>query len=216
MSTRLGPAAPGPGSPESEVLRRFRSFAASALRRGEPAPPALDGLRANERRTAALLDSWTAAAVEVAGNGGEGLRGALDPLLESFRTSLKQTSSSRRTKGAPRTQRRAVSAAIDRVADAFLALDVEDGRIVDANPAAGALLGVARDALLGVESVSFVAEGRRDAWWIEIDTISEGGEPRRFHSALRDAGGGEIPVDCSVTRFARRDRPLALVLARPL
>jgi PAS domain S-box-containing protein len=216
MSTRLGPAAPGPGSPESEVLRRFRSFAASALRRGEPAAPALDGLRANERRTVALLDSWTAAAIEVAGHGGDGLRGALDPLLESFRTSLKQTGSSRRTKGAPRTQRRAVAAAIDRVADAFLALDVEDGRIIDANPAAGSLLGVARDALLGVESLSFVAEGRRDAWWTELDTVCEGGEPRRFHSILRDTGGREVPVDCSVTRFARRDRPLALVLARPV
>lgn len=216
MSTRLGPAAPGPGSPESEVLRRFRSFAASSLRRGEPAPPALDGLRANERRTAALLDSWTAAAVEVAGTGGDSLRGALDPLLDRFRTSLKQTTTSRRTRGAPRSKRRAVSAAIDRVADAFLALDVEDARIVDANPAAGALLGVARDALLGVEAVSFVPESERAAWWTELDAMSEGSEPRRFHAHLRDASGNEVPVECSVTRFARRDRPLALVLARPL
>jgi PAS domain S-box-containing protein len=215
MATRLGPAAPSPGAPESEVLRRFRSFAASALRRGTAAQPALDGLRGNERRTAALLDAWAAAAAEVAGDSGDTLQRALDPLLKQFRSSLKQTSTNRRTRGAPRSRRRAVIAAIDRVSDAFLAIDANDGRIVDANPAAGALLGVARDALLGVDGLSFVPESERSSWWTELDAMTEGAEPRRFHSCLRDASGNEIPVECSATRFATRDKLLALVLARP-
>jgi PAS domain-containing protein len=205
MTARLGPAAPGPGAPESEVLRRFRSFAASALRRGnEGAAPALDGLHGNERRTAAVLDSWAEAAALVAGAEGEALRGALDPLLQRFRTSLRQTSPQRRSRGAPRARRRAVIAAIDRVsdiflaleadsADIFLALEADSGRIVDANPAAGSLLGVARDALLGIDAMSFVPEEQRGAWWSELG----------------------ITVECSLTCFATRDRTLALVLARP-
>jgi len=215
MATRLGPATPGPGAPEAEVLRRFRSFAAAALRRGDASQPALDGLRANERRTAALLDAWTASATEVAGDAGDALQCALDPLLQQFRTSLKQTATGRRTKGAPRSRRRAVMAAIDRVSDAFLALDANDGSIADANPAAGSLLGVARDALLGVDGLSFVPEELRGSWWTELDAIVEGAEPRRFHSSLRDVAGNEISVDCSATRFSTRNKLLALVIARP-
>lgn len=216
MTARLGPAAPGPGAPEAEVLRRFRSFAASALRRGnEGAAPALDGLHGNERRTAAVLDSWAEAAALVAGAEGEALRGALSPLLQRFRTSLRQTSPQRRSRGAPRARRRAVIAAIDRVADIFLALEADSGRIVDANPAAGSLLGVARDALLGIDAMSFVPEEQRGAWWSELDAMSEGTEPRRFASSLQDATGGRITVECSLTCFATRDRTLALVLARP-
>lgn len=216
MTSRLGPAAPGPGSAETEVLRRFRSFAASALRRGDAtAAPALDGLRANERRTAALLDAWACSAAEVAGDSAEALSRELEPLLTRFRTSLKQTGTGRRSKGAPRSKRRAVSAAIDRVADAFLALDANDAAIVDANPAAGALLGVARDALLGIDALSFVPEPERGAWWTELDAMVEGAEPRRFRSSLRDAAGNAVAVECSVTRFTTRSRPLALVVARP-
>ena len=215
MEQRLGPAAPAPGAPETEALRRFRSFAASALRRGEAPEPSLDGLKANERRIAALLEAWAAAATEVAGDGGEVLGEALSPLLQRFRTSLTRTGSGRRAKGAPRTRRRAVMAAIDRIADAFLALDAEEGLVVDANPAAGSLLGVPRDTLLGVDILKFVPEPLRDAWWTELDAISEGAEPRRFRSRLREVGGREIAVECTVTRFTSRGRPLALVLARP-
>ena len=111
---------------------------------------------------------------------------------------------------------RAVSAAIDRVADGFLALDANSGQIVDANPAAGALLGVARDALLGVDAMAFVPSACQASWWIELDAMTEGTEPRRFESTLVDHRGHQIAVTCSVTRFATRERTLALVLARPV
>jgi PAS domain S-box-containing protein len=215
MAQRLGPAAPSPGAPESEMLRRFRSFAAAALRRGEAAQPALDGLCVNERRAGALLETWVAAAAELAHSDGDALRAALNQLLQRFQAALRQTATGRRARGAPRAQRRAVMAAIDRVADSFLAVDADTGRIVDANPAAGSLLGLARDALLGVDALSFVPDLQRDGWWTELDAMTEGAEPRSFASSLCDASGREIPVHCSVTRFATRNRTLALVLARP-
>lgn len=213
LAARLGAAAPHPGAPETEVLRRFRSFAASALRHGDAAQPALDGLRVNERRALALLEAWCAAACDSAASRDE-VCTALTPLLGRFQAALRGTHAARRARGAPRT-RRAVTAAIDRVADVFLAVDADSGCVVDANPAAGALLGVARDALLGVDASAFVPSDGRDAWRTELDAVTEASEPRRFRAALRDTRGSEIPVECTITRFATRERTLALVLARP-
>ena len=216
MSSRLGPAAPKPASAEAEALRRFRSFSASALLRGKIAAPALDGLRPNERRVMALLEAWTEAASSVAGDRGAELRTALSPLIDHFRLSLRTTQSGRRARGAPRATRRAVVAAIDRVADAFLAIDAHTGKIADANPAAGALLGVNRDALLEVDAMSFIPRTDRPLWWSELDAVSESEEPRHFRSALMDANGAPIHADVTLTCFATRGRTLALVMARPI
>ena len=217
MTSQLGPAAPRPASPEAELLRRFRSYAAASLSgRGAP-EPALDGVRVHDRRAAALLDAWIAAVGRASPEtgGAKAAESALRPLQQAFVGRLRQTSAPRRSKGAPRAKRRAVTAAIDRVADGFLALDADSGHIVDANPAAGALLGVARDALLGVDAMAFVPQARQSAWWTELEAMTEGAEPRRFEASLQDSAGREVPVACSVTRFATRERTLALVVARP-
>jgi PAS domain S-box-containing protein len=216
MNAQLGGAAPDPASAEAELLRRFRSCAAASLASGRPPEPALDGLRVHDRRAAALLDGWIGAAAAAGAPHGEAIETALRPLQQAFVARLRQSTGVRRAKGAPRAKRRAVAAAIDRVADGFLALDANSGQIVDANPAAGALLGVARDALLGVDAMAFVPASCQPSWWIELDAMTEGAEPRRFESALVDNRGREIAVACSVTRFATRERTLALVLARPV
>jgi PAS domain S-box-containing protein len=216
MNAQLGGAAPGPASAEAELLRRFRSCAGAALASGRPAEPALEGLRVHDRRASALLDGWIEAAVTAGAPHGEAIEAALRPIQQAFVARLRQATGVRRAKGAAHAKRRAVSAAIDRVADGFLALDANSGQIVDANPAAGALLGVARDALLGVDAMAFVPSARQASWWTELDAMTEGCEPRRFASALVDNRGREIEVTCSVTRFATRERTLALVLARPV
>jgi PAS domain S-box-containing protein len=213
---RLGPVLPAPDSAEAEALRRFRSFASAALLRGEAAAPALDGVRVAERRVTALLEAWIEAAASAAGDGRQGVHEALRPLLVRFSVALRATTTARRASGAPLpSSRRAVSAAIDRVADAFLAIDTETGRIEDANPAAGSLLGTTRDLLLGASALGFVPEEVRERWSSELDAMTEGDEPRRFRAALRDVRGHEVPVEATVTRFATRARTLALVLARP-
>lgn len=215
MRGRLeGGAAPG-GAAEAEALRRFRSFLLLALAQGEPAAPALEGLRTGERRARRVIEAWLEAAAQVAGPDEAALRAALAPLAERFLLALRETAQSRRASGAPAPgQRRAVSAAIDRVSDAFFAIDVETGAIADANPAAGALLGTTRDRLLGADAMAWVPETEREAWWTELDAVSEGAEPRRFRGALQDSGGRPLAVDATITRFATRARTLALVLAR--
>lgn len=212
---RLGAAAPAAAAPESEALRRFRSFAASSLLRGRAVEPALDGLRADDERVSSLLGAWSDAAAEVAGLQSGQVREALVPLLTRFRTALRATTPVRQKSGAPRTGRRVVMAAIDRIADAFLAADALSGHIADANPAAGALLGTTRDALLEKNLLSFVSPGDRGLWQSELDAVSEGGEPRRFAASLCDANGAAIGVEARATRYVARERVLALILARP-
>ncbi|MGI9592512.1 MAG: PAS domain-containing protein [Myxococcota bacterium] len=215
MTAQLGSAAPRASSAEAELLRRFRSYASATLSGSEAPEPALEGVRVHDRRAAALLDHWITAASAAGGEHAPAIEEALRPLSQTLVGRLRQGASPRRARGAPRAKRRAVSAAIDRVADAFLAIEADSAQIVDANPAAGSLLGVARDALLGVDAMQFVAPERHAAWWTELDSMAEGGEPRRFEESLRDAHGREVSVSCSLTRFATRDRTLALVLARP-
>lgn len=215
LGARLG-AAPAPASPEAEVLRRFRSFAAASLARGPDARPALEGLRASEARAGRLCEAWVEAAGECAGAEGEAVREALAAPLARFREALRGTKTERRRSGAPRPgRRRAVAAAIDRVSDVFLAIDAASGEIADANPAAGALLGTRRDALLGADALGFVPDAARERFWEELDAAAEGSEPRRFRTRLRDAAGAPVAVEASVTPFATRHRTLALVLARP-
>ena len=215
VARRPGPGLPAARSAEAEALRRFRSFAALALLHGERAQPSLEGLRVSERRATALLEAWVDAASATAGPDGAAVRAALSPLAMRYRQALRSTASARRAGGAPRPgRRRAVSAAIDRLADIFLAVDTESGTIEDANPAAGALLGTTRDELLGRDAMSFVPEPDRGAWWTQLDAVAEGGEARRFRSALQDTHGNTIQVDASITRFATRRRTLALFVAR--
>lgn len=216
LALRMG-SVPSPASPEAEALRRFRSYAISSLLRGGSTLPALDGLKAPPRRVVPLLEAWLESAIELAGADGSSVRRVLEPLARSFAGALRASSSARKASGAPRvSSRRAVSAAIDRLADAFLAIDTDTLRIVDANPAAGALLGLPRDRLLEQEALSFVPEASRPAWTTHLDAMTEALEPRRFLEPLQDASGARLSVEARVTRFATRRRILALVLARPI
>ncbi len=215
LGARLGAAAPRAAGPEAETLRRFRTFAATALMRDQAPPPALDGLSPNERRVMALLAAWSESACALAEDDGERLRSALTPLLEQFRLALRTSTPGRRSKGKPRASRRAVSAAIDRIADGFLAVDTDSGRIVDANPAAGAMLGVERDALLEVDALSFVPPTEHRAWWAQLDGLAEGSEAPAFRTVLCDVKGVCLGVDASMTAYVTRGRTLALFTLRP-
>jgi len=166
-------------------------------------------------RRLALVEAWSQAAARVAGPHGSEIATALQPIVASYRNALRGQNRSRRSRAAPRSARRAVSAAIDRISDAFLAVDADTGRIVDANPAAAALLGVARDALIDVEVDRFLPAGAREQWWTHFDAVTEGTEPRRFRAPLADKSGAAIALDCTLTGLSTRNRSLGLVVARP-
>lgn len=215
MQQRLGAAAPAASGPEAETLRRFRTFTSTALMRGEAPRPVLDGLRPNERRVMALLNCWAEAASELAGPDRKVVATALGPLLDAFRLAIRTTGTKRKSSGRPRATRRAITAAIDRIADIFLALDTDSGEILDANPAAGAALGVARDALIGINFNAFVPTETQGPWWTALDTIAEGQDCHVFLASMQDREGRSIRLEASATRYLRTDRTLALILARP-
>jgi PAS domain S-box-containing protein len=215
MHARLGAAAPAASGPEAETLRRFRTFTSTALMRGEAPRPVLDGLRPNERRVMALLTCWAESATELAGPEREIVATALAPLLDAFRLAIRTTGTKRNSSGRPRATRRAISAAIDRVADLFFALDVDTGEILDANPAAGAALGVARDALIGLEFNAFVPADAQGPWWTSLDSIAEGQENHAFLATMQDREGSPIRLEASASRYLRSTRTIALILARP-
>jgi PAS domain S-box-containing protein len=202
-----------PASAEAEALRRFRSFALVALSRGAAAP-SLEGLRAPLRRTARALDAWIAAAVALAPPELKA-QAALAPLRAQFAAALAASQPARRAAAlATPSARRAVPAAIDRIADVFLAADADDGAIVDANPAACALLGLARPELLARELSSLAALGSHASVRELLDTVAEGREPPRTLLALLDASGAALRLDVRVTRYAAGGRSLVLLLGR--
>ncbi len=215
MQSQLGAAAPAVAGAEAETLRRFRTFSSTALMRGEAPRPVLDGLRPNERRVMALLTTWAQAATELAGPDGPVVARALAPLLDAFRLSIRTSGTKRKTSGRPRATRRAITAAIDRIADLYFAIDVDSGEILDANPAAGSALGVARDALIGIEFNAFVPSDAQSPWWTSLDTIAEGQESVVFVATMQDRDGGRIRLEASATRYLQSNRTLALVVARP-
>jgi PAS domain-containing protein len=216
LALRRGAEVPGPAAPETEGLRRFRSFAASSLRRGDAGAPALDGLRVDALAVARLVEDWCRAAGELAGDRRDDLRQRLDPLVARFRSALIGTELAHEARRAPRTQRRAVAGAIDRIADAFLAVDIESLAIADANPAAAALLRVDREVLVGGEVTRFLALDARGAWVAALEPLLESAAPRRFVATLLDARGDVVTVEVHATRLETRERVLALVVARPV
>jgi PAS domain S-box-containing protein len=215
MQERLGAAAPAASGPEAETLRRFRTFATTALMRGAAPRPVLDGLRPNERRVMALLGCWSESAAVLAGPEAAVVSKALAPLLDAFRLAIRTTGTQRKSSGRPRASRRAITAAIDRVADLYFALDVDSGEILDANPAAGAALGVTRDALIGIEFNVFVPTDLQGPWWTSLDAIAEGQEHHVFVASMQDREGQRLRLEASATRYLLRNRVLALVIARP-
>ena len=216
MQERLGAASPAAAGPEAETLRRFRVFSSTALMRGEAPRPVLEGLRPNERRVMALLTTWSETAIELAGPDAAVVRSALAPLLDAFRLAIRTTGSQRKSKGRPRATRRAISAAIDRVADLYFAIDVDSGEILDTNPAAGSALGVARDALIGLEFNAFVPTDAQGPWWTCLDAIAEGTENMVFAAFMQDREGRQLRLEASATGYKRAaNKTLALIIARP-
>lgn len=215
MQAKLGAAAPAASGPEAETLRRFRTFVSTALVRGASPRPVLEGLRPNERRVMALLTCWAVVASELAGPDRVAVSETLRPLLEHFRFAIRTTGQTRKTSGPPRASRRAISSAIDRIADLYFAIEVDSGEILDANPAAGAALGVARDALIGVEFNAFVPADAQGPWWTSLDSLAEGQDQHVFAATMQDREGRRIRLEVSATRHLRTaNRVVALVIAR--
>ncbi len=97
-----------------------------------------------------------------------------------------------RTDGTPAIPDQCYRAVFDNAADAILILD-DERAIVEANPAAAALMGVAADALVGRPLEGLLVDGAQQirAVWRELTAL---GEARREHRLA--AGGALRLVEC--------------------
>ena len=77
------------------------------------------------------------------------------------------------------------------------------------------VLGVERDALLAIDSLSFVAPEAHLAWEEALDALTDNEEERHLELRLQDVRNEAISVSLRLTRFATRQRTLALVMVRP-
>jgi PAS domain S-box-containing protein len=107
-----------------------------------------------------------------------------------------------------------VPSAIDRIADVFLAADVDSGAIVDANPAACALLGLSRPELLASNLARLVAPADVPYAELLLEAAAEARDPQRAQLSLLAGDGSPIRVDVRTTRLTTRGRILALLLGR--
>ena len=129
---------------------------------------------------------------------------------KGVRGALRQTTGAASARRAAREATRRI-AAIDRVAAGFPP-STPRGTHRGREPGAGSLLGGGVRCAGGTRWRSCPpTPGER---WSELGVTE--GAAAQLQSLLQDKLGREIPVSCSVTRLATRERTLALVLARPL
>ncbi len=222
VDRRLGRADPAPEA-RAEIVRRFRSFCRLASVDPGMARPSLEGLAG---QSCDGLENAVRIASEVATTCGLDAEQAkdLDQLCERFRAGIRRqlrpedlepsTPKSRERRKRANAGKR-VRAAIDRIDDAYLALNLEDGRIFDLNPAAEALLGAEANALLDHEFSDWVFAGDRDRYE-SLEARLDAGEsapPTRLR--FRRQSGEPVAAEVSIASHTIAGRRLAILVVRP-
>ena len=91
--------------------------------------------------------------------------------------------------------------------DAILRLRCADGRILDANPAASALYGYDREALLRLSLQDLRPEADREAAWARL---ADGGEDALFEATHRRQDGQLFPVEVSLRHITVDGVPMVI------
>jgi PAS domain S-box-containing protein len=100
-------------------------------------------------------------------------------------------------------------ALFETVAEALLVTD-HDGLVRDANPAAGALLGVSARGLRGKPLAVYVPQEDRAGFRARLVGLGNEGQETRFDLRLQPRMAVPVMVEVSVTRFQPRDAPPGL------
>jgi PAS domain S-box-containing protein len=219
VDRRLGRREPPPAA-RREVVRRFRSFSRLASIDLDSARPSLDGLGGN---SPAALEQAIEVAVDVAClcEPEPSVAEALRSLEARFRTGIRRTlRPAEPERRARRGRRRALHggrrlrAAIDRISDAYLALDLESGKLADLNPAAEALLGTPAVTLIEKPFADLLAP-EAVARFADVEARLDAGEdvsPTVLH--FRGAEGASVAAEVSAASHAISGRRLAVFVAR--
>ena len=222
VDRRMARSLPPPAS-RAEIVRRFRSFCRLASIHPEAARPALDGLGGNSPTG---LERAVSIAVDVACECGPEpeVARALRELESRFRTGLRRTmqpeprEQRRRGRGSLRVPNagRRVRSAIDRIGDAYVALNLDTGLIYDTNPAAETLFALEAEKLLGRALCDLVhAEDRIQFRDLEA-RLDAGEDAGPLEMGFARPGGERIAVELTVSNHTIAGKRLAIFVAREL
>jgi PAS domain S-box-containing protein len=212
-----------PPAARLEIVRRFRSYCRLASIYPDAARPSLDGLAGND---ATALERAVTTAVDVACECGPPLAvaDALRSLETRFRTGLRRVLQpepiEERDATGPKGRRRLpnagkrVRSAIDRIGDAYLALNLDTGRIFDVNPAAENLFGASADALLERAISEFVHPDDRRVFDDLEARLDAGEEAGPLGFAFARPGGERVAVELTAAVHTISGKRLAILVAR--
>jgi PAS domain S-box-containing protein len=222
VDRRLGRAEPPPEA-RAEIVRRFRSFCRLASVDWNIARPSLEGLAG---QSCDGLENAVRVATEAAVTCGLDPAGGelLAMLSERFRSGIRrQLRPEDFEPSAPRARERRkranagkrVRAAIDRIDDAYIALNLEDGRIFDVNPATEALLGAETNALLDHEFCDWIAPADRGQYQSLEARLDAGESAPPTLLSFRRRSGEPVAAEVSVAAHTISGRRLAIFVVRP-
>ncbi len=218
VDRRMGGAQPTPAA-RAEIIRRFRTYCRLASLDSNAARPSLDGLGGNEP---AALERALSVAVEIAIECGPEpeVAGALRRMEQQFRAAIRRlmlpVESRKQRKGRRRMPNagKRVRAAIDRISDAYVALNLDTGKIFDVNPAAEALLGADVAKLLDQSFEKLIAAQDRQ-FYSDLEARLDAGEDSGpIEIVLERPNGDFVRVECLISLHTIASKRLAIFTAR--
>ncbi len=161
LNRRMSGSEPTPEA-RAEIIRRFRTYCRLASLDINTARPSLDGLGGNEPHA---LERALSVTVEIAVEYGPTpeVATALQKMEKMFRAGIRRimrpVEGRKQRKGRRRMPNagKRVRAAIDRIGDAYLALNLDTGKVFDLNPAAETLLGADAEKILDQSFENLIA-----------------------------------------------------------
>jgi PAS domain S-box-containing protein len=202
-----------------EIIRRFRSFCRLASIGISNARPSLDGLGG---QNAFALERAVQTGVRVAiecGPPGAVVR-ALEDLSASFRAGIRRSflpeespKKRRSRKRFPNAGKR-VRSAIDRIGDAYIALNLDTGQLFDVNPIAEHLLGTKAEHLLGRTFADLIAEVDRSEFTQLEARLDAGEDAGPTEIGITRTDGERVPIEVTVSSHTIGGKRLAIFIAR--
>ena len=219
VERRMARSLPPPAA-RAEIVRRFRSFCRLASIHPEAARPSLDGLAGN---SPAGLERAVSIAVDVACECGPKpeIARELRSLERRFRSGLRRVMQPERPEPRRRHGRRRVPnagkrvrSAIDRIGDAYVALNLDTGTIYDLNPAAETLFALEGEKLLSRALCELVHPADRASFGNLEARLDAGEDAGPLEMGFARPDGERIPVELTVWNHTIAGKRLAIFVAR--
>lgn len=219
VNRRMGREEPSP-EVRGEIVRRFRTYCRLASLEVVSARPALDGLGGN---SPAGLERAVGRAVEVALECGPPLevRRVLETMQARFLAGMRRILTPRESERKSRRGRRKVPnagkrvrAAIDRIGDSYVALNLDTGKIFDVNPASEALFGTEAEHLLERPLEDLVAPQDRQTYADLEARLDAGEDAGPLELTFARPNGDFVSVETLISQHTIAGKRLAIFTSR--